>query len=346
VYTVVPGFIDLQVNGYRGIDFSDTSLTLESAANAIRGLLSDGGCAAVLPTVISSSLSVYEHVLPLLAFLIDGSEEFQGRILGIHLEGPFISGKSGAVGCHNPKNVRAPSVELMQHWQRLAKGHVCLVTVAAEACVDGGGGGATKFIPWCVENGIAVSLGHQLASMEEIDLAAGMGATGMTHLGNGLPNMVHRHKNPIWKGLSDDRLTVMMITDGNHLPKELIRVMTRAKGWARVVVTSDCAPVAGLPNGEYDCFGTRVVVEGNNVRSADLPCLAGSGALMIHCMNHFLRVHGPDTDGLAEGIRMVGWKNALSLIGLSPDAWGDRGGSVGRLARNPLGEFVYVEALL
>ena len=312
---------------------------------AVRGILSDGGCAAILPTVISSALPVYEHVLPILAEVIE-MEEFDGRLLGIHLEGPFISSQPGAVGCHDPDNViLAPSTTLMERWQMLAKGHVRLVTVAAESCSAG------TFVPWCVAHNIAVSLGHQLASMSAVGAAATMGATGLTHLGNGLPNMVHRHQNVLWKGLSDDRLTAMIITDGNHLPKEVIRAIVRAKGPNKVIVTSDCAPVAGLPNGKYDCFGTRVVVDGYNVRSADLPCLAGSGALMIHCMNHLFSVDrvlpagwGSNEFSLARLHDQVGLENPLAYIGIDAGGWIEST-QVKKIVRSN-NKYVYVEKFL
>ena len=107
------GFVDLQVNGYRGIDFSSLSLTLETATHAIRGILSDGGCTSIVPTIISSSLDVYNHVLPIFSTIIS-MKEFNKRVLGIHLEGPFISSKNGVVGCHSSANVIAPSINLVE----------------------------------------------------------------------------------------------------------------------------------------------------------------------------------------------------------------------------------------
>ena len=320
------GFIDLQVNGYRGVDFSNINLTIEDAAFAIRGLLANGGCAGILPTIISSSLDIYDHNLPIFAKLIE-MEEFKGRILGLHLEGPFISPKKGAVGCHNSKNVRAPSVELLSKWQLLAKGNICMVTVAAEA------EDVAEFIKYCVDNKIVVSLGHQLANVEQVNDAVNAGACAMTHLGNGLPNLIHRHKNIIWKGLSDDRLSIMLITDGNHLPKELIRVMFRSKPLPLIIVTSDVAPVAGMPDGKYDCFGTKVFVEGNNVRDATGPNLAGSGSLMFACIDHLCcdniwPLYYDVNNNLASNLehldrkkqftmKMVGYLNPLRLIDIN-----------------------------
>ena len=311
------GFVDLQVNGYRGIDFSSLSLTLETATHAIRGILSDGGCTSILPTIISSSLDVYNHVLPIFSTIIS-MKEFNKRVLGIHLEGPFISSKNGVIGCHSSANVIAPSINLVKSWQKLADGHICMITVAAEAQ------GISDFIKYCVKNRIMVSLGHQDASADDIEHAIKSGATAMTHLGNGLPNMIHRHHNPIWKGLSNDQLSVMLIADGNHLPEDLLRVMFRSKPSHLIIATSDVAPVAGLPDGTYNCFGTSVVVEGNNVRSAKLPCLAGSGALILDCINHLCSIwpldYRPDRDNMNydnafETMIKIGNRNPLNLIG-------------------------------
>ena len=174
----ISGFVDLQVNGYRGVDFSSLSLTLESAAHAIRGILSDGGCVSILPTIISSSLDVYDHVLPIMSTIIS-MKEFNTRVLGIHLEGPFISSKSGAIGCHNPSNVLLPSIDLLKLWQKHANGHICMITVAAETK------GVSDLIKYCISNKITVSLGHQDASASDIDYAISAGAKVMTHLGNG-----------------------------------------------------------------------------------------------------------------------------------------------------------------
>ena len=298
------GFVDLQVNGYRGVSFSSAELTLESCISACEEILAAGGCAAIVPTVITSPLSTYEYVLPILADAAE-SKVLAGRVLGLHLEGPFISPEQGAVGTHPVRCVRAPrptdgsvaghaadggeggeggeemdGSALLRRWQKLARGKIRLLTVAAEA------DGAAALCKEAVALGIRVSLGHMLGQAGPIRELAAAGATLLTHLGNGCPNEIHRHKNHLWPALADDRLSAMLITDGQHLPPDLILAVLRCKGVAGALVTSDVAPVAGLPDGDYDCFGATVHVEGRFVRSQDRTCLAGSGALMLDCMNH------------------------------------------------------------
>lgn len=90
---------------------------------------------------------------------------------------------------------------------------------------------------------------------------ADAGAQALTHLGNGVPGMVPRHRNPIWAGLAEERLAAMIITDGHHLPPELIRVICKVKGAAKIIVTSDASPGAGLPPGPCRVFGSDAILE-------------------------------------------------------------------------------------
>ena len=338
------GFVDLQVNGYGGVSFSARELTRESLRASCRAILAEGACAAICPTVITSSAAIYAHVLPLLADLCDAAvageaEGFAGRILGIHLEGPFISPEPGAVGCHPAAHCAAPSAERFDALQALARGHVKLVTIAAEI------EGAAPFCRSLVERGVTVSLGHMLADAAQVRALADAGATLLTHLGNGLPNMVHRHETSLWASLAEDRLSAMIISDGQHLRAETLTAFVRAKSLARIIVTSDAAPVAGLPDGVYDCFGARVCVEGATVRSASEPCLAGSGSLMLRCVNHLASIAlidtGSDRDVGASGgggggprrmtrgeLERVAYFNPLRALGVDParlqQEWGAR----------------------
>ena len=323
----VGGFIDLQVNGYNGVSFSATDLTHDSCEAACSAILKEGGCLAIIPTVITSPLATYEHVLPILADVIEEGKGLKGRLLGIHLEGPFISPFKGAVGAHPASEVLSPflhtskrntGIELLERWQLLARGHIKIITIAAE------GDGASELCEHAVNKmGITVSLGHMLASGSDISKLASAGATLLTHLGNGCPNELHRHKNHMWPALADDRLTAMLISDGQHLPREVLITALRCKGLHRTIITSDVAPVAGLPDGEHLCFGSVVHVEGRFVRSADRSCLAGSGALMLDCMNHLASLAITPQAGRVEPLSLselltMGFDNPLRAIGLEP----------------------------
>ena len=299
------GFIDLQVNGFLGVDFSDPGLTEDDFVRVCRALLAQG-TAAFLPTVITSSLDTYARNLPLMASVM-ARDEFQGRLLGLHLEGPFISRVPGAVGAHNPAYVRDPDVGLLAQLLDWAEGRVRLFTLAGELP------GADALARFAVERGVAVSVGHSLFTTADLDRLADAGATAITHLGNGLPNMLPRHDNPLWVGLAHDAYTVMVIADGHHLPEPVLRVAVRAKGADRLIVVSDASPVAGLPPGRYHFLDNDAILEpSGRFYNPEKQCLVGSSATMAQCMAHLAGL-GELSD---EALVKVGRTNPLRLIGL------------------------------
>ncbi|HOU14774.1 MAG TPA: N-acetylglucosamine-6-phosphate deacetylase [Anaerolineae bacterium] len=297
------GFVDLQVNGFLGVDFSSPALTEEDFVLACRALLAQG-TAAFLPTVITSTLDTYARNLPMMAEVM-AREEFQGRLLGFHLEGPFISRVPGAVGAHNPAYVRDPDVALLEQLLNWAGGRVRLLTLAAELP------GAEDLARCAVERGVAVSIGHSLFTTADLDRMADAGATALTHLGNGLPNMLPRHDNPLWVGLAHDAYTAMLIADGHHLPASVIKGAARAKGADKLIVVSDASPVAGLPPGRYRFLDNDAILEpSGRFHNPEKQCLVGSSATMAQCMAHLASL-GELTE--AELVR-VGRINPLGLI--------------------------------
>ncbi len=303
----IPGFVDLQVNGHLGTDFGDLDLTPESFAAACRELFAKG-TAAFLPTVSTSPVEVYERSLPILAAAVEG-DEFRGRVLGVHVEGPFLSPEPGARGAHNPEWIRPGDLDFLKRLLDLAGGHVRLLTLAPEAH------GAEQLARHAADRGITVSVGHTLATPDDLRRMVDAGATAFTHLGNGLPNLIHRHHNPIWAALANDDLTVMLITDGHHLPPEAIKAMIRAKGVDKTVVVSDASHLSGLPPGHYSTIDNEVVLEpSGRLHNPAKQCLVGSSATMMPCMNHLASL------GLLapEELLAVGFHNPLRLIGAAP----------------------------
>ena len=302
----LPGFIDLQINGFMGVDFSGRSLTTESFRQTCRRLLQKG-LAGFCPTVITSPTETLRQNLSLIASVMDESE-FQGRLLGIHLEGPFISRASGAIGAHNPQWVLDPSIETFDRFQQWAQGRIRILTLAAESPA------ADALARHVSDQGVCVCLGHQLATGADLQRLVEAGAKALTHLGNSLPALLPRHENPIWAGLANDALTATMITDGHHLPPDVIRCFIRCKGVDRIAVISDAATSAGLPPGTYeDSFGTIVLEESGKLHAPERGCLAGSSATMLTCMNHLagLDLMTP------QDLLTVGFTNPLKLIALT-----------------------------
>jgi N-acetylglucosamine-6-phosphate deacetylase len=306
------GFVDLQVNGYAGVDFSSPDLSLAAVDETTRALYRRGTL-AFCPTVITSPEQVYRQALPVLAQAMQaqshpGGAEGRSRLCGIHLEGPFISPQEGAVGAHPRQYVRQPSLALFDELYTLAGGCIALLTLAPELP------GAQDLIQHARAYGVTVSIGHTLANADQIMAAVEAGATLSTHLGNGCPNYIHRHHNPLWPQLAAQGLSAMLITDGHHLPPELIAVALAAKGAGRVIVTSDASPAAGCPPGEYTFFGTRALLEpSGRLRNLESDTLAGSSATLLDCMNHLSSLGRLDEAGLWQ----VGRDNPLRVLGLS-----------------------------
>lgn len=308
---MIPGFVDLQVNGFKGVDFSSPDLTEEKFCFACEELLKTG-TAAFLPTLITSPKDVYLHNLPLIANVKE-SGRFGNQILGIHLEGPFISDEPGAVGAHPKQFTQKPSTELLEEFWGLSKGSLKMITIAAEL------EGASDLAEFAISKGIVVSLGHQLAKGESIERLVEAGAKALTHLGNGVPNQLDRHDNPIIAGLSNDGLKAMLIPDGYHLPSRLINVIIKTKGSDNVIAVSDISPVAGLEQGRYELWNTEVVLEEDGfLHCADRPCLAGSSTTLFECMNHLASLSVLSVEGLLD----VGFYNPLKLITVKPDELG------------------------
>ncbi len=298
------GFIDIQLNGFKGINFSSPNLTLDQVRMATRELVR-AGTIAYSPTVVTSSLADYRHSLPILAAAMR-DKELKPHLLGIHMEGPFISPLEGARGAHPPQHIIKPDVDTFKRFQEWAEGNVALLTLAPEAA------GALELISYASANGTVVSMGHHLAEDAVMEAAVHAGARVCTHLGNGLPNLINRHQNPLWWQLACDDLTGIFITDGHHLPADYIKVALRAKTVKRFVVVSDAAHLAGLPPGEYDFNGNPAVLAPNGrIGFKNTPYLAGSSATMLQCMNFLASLNLLTESELWK----VGYDNPLRLIG-------------------------------
>lgn len=298
--------VDLQVNGFRGVDFSSPELTVDQIIEAAERL-AEAGTMAFLATMITSPMEVYRRNLPILASAAN-HPRLKGRLLGVHLEGPFLNSGEGARGAHNPDWMIAGDSKRLQELIDLAEGTVRLLTIAAD--IDG----AETITRVAREHHIAVSLGHHLANAEQITRLRAAGATAITHLGNGLPRMIDRHANSLWPSLADDALTAMIITDGHHLPPDLIRVIVRAKTAARIVVTSDSSPLAGMAPGHYHSLGNDCILDpSGRLYNPATGYLVGSSATMKQCMDHLASLNILSADELDA----VGYANPLKLIGMT-----------------------------
>jgi len=266
---VAPGFIDNQINGYRGVDFSGPGLTIDAMRRAVEAIRHDG-VTSFQPTVITNShRNLLERFSSLAALLRDS--DISQSIPGFHLEGPYISPETGFYGCHPVDFIRKPSWKEFSEYLEAAEGNIRQVTVAPE--LDG----ASEFISLCSENNIIVALGHTNATAEQIRKAVDSGASVSTHLGNGCANLIDRHKNPLWPQLAHDSLAPSIIADGHHLLPEELWVFRRVKGPDNIFLTSDVTHLIGMKPGKYMFLGSEIIYTDDGLlKNPVLNVLAGA----------------------------------------------------------------------
>jgi N-acetylglucosamine-6-phosphate deacetylase len=270
-----PQYVDLQINGYAGVDFNQDDLA-EGDLHAACQRLREDGVAGVLATIISDELPRMAARLRRISAIRDRDALVRDVIWGIHIEGPFINETPGYVGAHPPRAVRPADVETMKRLLEAAGGLTRLATLAPER--DPG----MKVIRHLVGQNIIASAGHCDPSLEQLRAAIDAGLSMFTHLGNGCPMMLHRHDNIIQRALSlRERLTLCFIADGVHIPPMALGNYLRLAGIERSIVVTDAISAAGLGPGRYP-LGPQMVEIGEDLvaRSADSSHFVGSTATM------------------------------------------------------------------
>lgn len=272
---LVPGLIDLQVNGYRGDDFNADDLEIESVTRLARRLLATG-VTTFLPTLITASEEKITRNLRVIRAARQADPLLSHMIPYVHVEGPHIATEDGARGAHPAEFVRAPDLNEFNRWQAACGNLVGMVTLSPHYPQ------APQYIGELSARGIHIALGHTGASADQIRLAVDAGARLSTHLGNGVANLLPRHPNLIWAQLAEDRLTATFIADGYHLPADTITAMLRAKTIERAILVSDLVAIAGLPPGEYTTpVGERVRLHPNGrLNTVGSDYLAGATATL------------------------------------------------------------------
>ena len=282
---LAPGFIDLQVNGFAGVDYNSPVAAHEEIARSILAIFATG-VTRFYPTVITGSAEDMTGALKNLA-AARRSVPYGTAMEGFHVEGPFISAEDGPRGAHPRHCVRAPSIDEYRRFQEAAEGQVRLMTVAPEWP------GIMRLIETMVQEGVVVSIGHTGATSEQIDDAVRAGATMSTHLGNGAHGELRRHPNYLWDQMANDRLTASFITDGIHIGQNFFRVALRAKGLERCVLVTDAVMPAGCAPGDYMLGEVPVTLHpGDRVTLRGGDRLAGAALKMHDGIGHAMRLGG------------------------------------------------------
>lgn len=268
------GLIDLQVNGYAGVDFNSAAITAAALDHALSAML-DAGVTRCLPTLITAPAEELAARFAALDRAVAASRLGPIMVPGYHLEGPFLNASPFYAGCHPPAAMMSPDSALVARLEASLRRPILLITLAPERA------GAEDFIRWARGRGKLVALGHTGAATAEIACAADAGAVMSTHLGNALSAPVHKFENPLMAQLAEDRLAASFIADGIHIPPAALQVFFRAKGLARIVLVTDATAAAGAPPGLYDFAGMRIAhAADGTVRVPGSQALAGSSLML------------------------------------------------------------------
>jgi N-acetylglucosamine-6-phosphate deacetylase len=300
-----PGFVDLQVNGFGGVDFLDSDAAGYRRAGEA---LLETGVTAYLPTFITTPEEQLLAAVDEVPMNGDGGP----RILGIHLEGPFLA--PGRLGTHPPLARRDPDPSLLEHL--LASGRIRLMTLAPEL------EGADGLVDLLLRRGVTVSCGHTDATADEANAAFDQGVRTVTHLFNAMRPLRHRDPGIAGAALARDDVVVQIILDGVHLAPETARLVWRAAA-GRVALVTDAVSGAGVQDGSYSLGGFEVKIRDGVARGPDGQ-LAGSVLTMIEAIRNLHALGVPLAQALAAASTVPAGVLGLPDVGrLEPGAPAD-----------------------
>ena len=301
---LVPGFIDVQVNGGGGTLFNDAP-TVETIA-AIGRAHSAFGTTGFLPTLISDDLSVMREAVRAVDAAIEAGVP---GVLGIHIEGPYLN--SRRKGIHDPSKLRDLDDAGFETLTGLRRGRT-LVTLAPERT-------RPSMIRRLVDAGLIVSAGHTNGGYSDIRAALDAGLTGFTHLFNAMSPLTSREPGAVGAALEDARSWCGLIVDGRHIHPVTMRLALRCKPAERVMLVTDAMPSVGMAEKSFMLQGQPIRVEGDACVSAD-GTLAGSDLDMAKAVRN------------AIAMLEVGAEAALRMASRHPAAFLRLDGELGALA--------------
>lgn len=298
--TLVPGFIDVHIHGARGRDVMEGT---REAIGAISEFLAAHGTTSYLATTMTASPIATIQAVEQLGKLIH-EDVVSARVLGLHLEGPFISQEKR--GVHPPEYIRPPSNRIFDELVKMSGNQVKLITVAPEAP------GGMEFIRHICSKGIVVSLGHSNATGEVARQAIQAGATNATHTFNAMRDFNHREPGVLGVVLTESQVWAELIADGVHVDPTAIRMMLKCKSPRRILLITDSVSAAGMPDGEYQLGSLPVKVSEGVCRSPE-GALAGSTLSQDRALRNMLSWTGLP---LEEAVYML-TRNPAESIGVA-----------------------------
>jgi N-acetylglucosamine-6-phosphate deacetylase len=324
--TVVPGFVDVHIHGAGGHDVMEAN---PAALDGITATVARHGSTSILATTVTASVDETCKSLQGIAEYIRSHETpsenagLAAEILGIHLEGPFIS--KARRGVHPQDAITRPSVEILDKFRAASDGLIRILTVAPEIP------GALDLIAAAVANGIVVAIGHTDANYEQTRAAIQAGARHSVHFYNAMRPFSHRDPGVIGAILTEPDVTAEIIADGVHVAGPAIQVLLGTKGFDTVLLTSDGTAATGMPDGKFRLGTFEVTVKDGVCRNSE-GHLAGSTLTLDRALRYIVALGVPLVDALrmatilpARRLGLAGKKGIIAigadadLVVLSPD---------------------------
>ncbi len=324
---LAPGFIDIHIHGGAGHDVMETGA---DPLPAVEKLLARHGVSSYFPTTVTAPLDTTLAALERLAGAIEAagknpnSDGQRARPLGIHLEGPFISHVRR--GVHPPENLLVPSLPAFDRFWQAARGHIRVITIAAELP------GAMEVIAEASRRGVCVSLGHSDADLNAARAAVAAGARHATHTFNAMRPLDHRDPGILGEVLTDDRVSADIIADGIHLDPAVVDLFIRAKGAEGAVLISDATAATGMPDGRYRLGSLEVEVKDGRCTAGGK--LAGSVLTMDRAVRNVMQFARWD---LQQTLRLA-TLNPARVTGLSTQGELKPGARADLVVLSPTGE--------
>ncbi|RZT21930.1 N-acetylglucosamine-6-phosphate deacetylase [Fictibacillus sp. BK138] len=274
---MIPGMIDIHIHGASGADMMDGT---EEALSIMAKALPAEGTTSFLATTMTENPIHIEEALTQTAFFIEKQQPGSAEIVGIHLEGPFISPKRA--GAQPKEFIEPPNIEQFKQWNERAKNHIRLVTLAPE--MDGG----LELASYLSTNGIIASIGHSDSTFEEVKEGIQYGISHVTHLFNGMRGMHHRDPGVAGAALIQSELNVEMIVDGVHASPEMTKLAYHSTESDRTILITDSMRAKGLGEGTYTLGGQQVTVKNGRANLED-GTLAGSILSMNDAVKNMMK---------------------------------------------------------
>ena len=315
---VVPGFIDQHIHGTLGVDIIDGNV---ENISIMAHTLPQKGITAFLPTTTTQSVEVIDKALNSVKKYIDKNDETGSIVLGVHLEGPFIS--KNYAGAQNENYILKPSIQTFKHFEDVSENTIKIVSIAVEEIED-------ELIEYLKSKNIIISIGHSSSNYEDIKKAVNQGVTCVTHTYNAMKPIHHREIGTVGSTMLFDELYSELICDGIHVCKEAVKLLFKNKPKDKLILISDALRTKYMPDGKYQELDQTIILKNKNVRLED-GTLAGSVLSINEAVYNFMKFTNAD---FVSAIKCV-TENPSKNLGIFD--------KMGSIKENKLANFVVVD---